>query len=142
MKNHAIKSVMAMSAAEITFRLNLRIRLAYRRAQLIRRAYRCAQPISHTRSGVRLALAANSILIRVKVSAGSSRFSHTFLHRLALLFDIAKIDQRINLICRSLRVWLDPEYVFRLTLNPRRNLTSDPCTEKLQEWKKLPESRK
>jgi hypothetical protein len=92
MKNHAIKSVMAMSAAEITFRLNLLIRLAYRCAQLTRRAYCCAQLISRTLSGARLILPANSILIREKVSACLVRVSHTLLHRLTLLLDIAKID--------------------------------------------------
>ena len=51
--NQAIKSVRAIKAADITSRLNLRIRLSYV----------CAQLTSRTLAGVRLLVSINSILI-------------------------------------------------------------------------------
>ena len=80
MKNHTITSVRAIKAADITSRLNLRIRLPYV----------CVQLISRTLTGVRLLVSINSILICEKVSACFIRLSHTFFDGLTLPLGMAK----------------------------------------------------
>jgi hypothetical protein len=80
MKNHAITSVRAIKAADITSRLNLRIRLPYV----------CVQLISRTLTGVRLLVSINSVLICEKVSACFIRLSHTFFDGLTLPLGMAK----------------------------------------------------
>jgi hypothetical protein len=74
-KNHAIKSLRAIKAADMTSRLNLRIRLSYA----------CAQLISRTLTGVRLVVSINSILI-CEVSARLNQLLPYFSQRVSVAF--------------------------------------------------------